>query len=82
MTIVGASSAVQAERRIDRDGCVDVRLVALILGLGALVVAGQALTRSDDAKRSPARSTGTQVTLKEFTIDPSMIAVDSGGRSR
>ncbi len=53
--------------------------LALILGLGALIVAGQALTQSDDAKDIANASQGTQVTLKEFTIDPSTIAVDTGG---
>ncbi len=54
-------------------------LVAMLLGLGALGVAGQALTRSDDAKSIASASNGTQVTLHEFAIDPSMIAVDTGG---
>ncbi len=53
--------------------------LALILGLGALVVAGQALTRSDDAKQIASAAQGTPVTLKEFAIDPSTIAVDTGG---
>ena len=35
--------------------------LALILGFGALVVAGQALTKSDDAKSIAEASTGTQV---------------------
>jgi FtsP/CotA-like multicopper oxidase with cupredoxin domain/plastocyanin len=54
-------------------------LVALLLGLSALGVAGQALTRSDDAKSIASASNGTQVTLREFAIDPSTIAVDTGG---
>ncbi len=53
--------------------------LALILGLGALVVAGQALTRSDDAKQIASAAQGTPVALKEFAIDPSTIVVDSGG---
>jgi FtsP/CotA-like multicopper oxidase with cupredoxin domain len=53
--------------------------LALLLGLGALVVAGQALVRSDDAKNIAQASNGTQVSLKEFSIDPSTIAVDTGG---
>ena len=53
--------------------------LALILGLGALVVAAQALTQSNDAKDIANASQGTQVTLKEFSIDPSIISVDSGG---
>jgi FtsP/CotA-like multicopper oxidase with cupredoxin domain len=53
--------------------------LALILGLGALFVAGQALTRSDDAKSIASASNGTQVSLTEFAIDPSTIAVDTGG---
>ncbi len=50
--------------------------LALILGLGALIVAGRALTQSDDAKSIASASTGTQVSLTEFKIDPSTIAVD------
>jgi len=53
--------------------------LALILGLGALVVAGQALSRSDAAKSIASSAQGTQVTLREFAIDPSTIAVDTGG---
>ncbi len=53
--------------------------LALILGVGALAVAGQALSRSDDAKSIASAAQGTQVTLKEFSIDPSIIAVDTGG---
>lgn len=53
--------------------------LALILGMGALIVAGQALTQSDDAKSIANAATGTQVSLTEFAIDPSTIAVDDGG---
>src|SRR5262245_13913539 len=53
--------------------------VALILGLCALIVAGQALTRSDDAKSIAGAANGTSVTLSEFKIDPAIIAVDTGG---
>lgn len=53
--------------------------LALILGLGALIVAGQALSTSDDAKSLASASRGVPVTLKEFSIDPSVISVDTGG---
>jgi FtsP/CotA-like multicopper oxidase with cupredoxin domain len=53
--------------------------LALILGLGAIVVAGQALSRSDDAKGIAAAAQGVPVSLSEFSIDPSTITVDVGG---
>jgi FtsP/CotA-like multicopper oxidase with cupredoxin domain len=53
--------------------------LAVILGLGALIVAGQALTRSDDAKSIASAAQGAPVALAEFTIDPSTIDVDTGG---
>jgi FtsP/CotA-like multicopper oxidase with cupredoxin domain len=53
--------------------------LALVLGLGALVVAGQALTRSDDAKDIASAAQGVPVTLTEFQIEPSTITVDVGG---
>jgi uncharacterized cupredoxin-like copper-binding protein len=53
--------------------------LALLLGVGALAVAGQALSRSDDAKGIAAAAQGVPVTLSEFSIDPSTITVDAGG---
>jgi manganese oxidase len=54
-------------------------LLALLLGFGALVVAGQAFSRSNDAKSIASASQGTAVSLKEFKIDPATITVDTGG---
>jgi len=53
-------------------------LLALVLAFSALVVAAQAFSRSNDAKSVAADATGTSVTLSEFKITPSVIAVDSG----
>jgi FtsP/CotA-like multicopper oxidase with cupredoxin domain len=53
--------------------------LALILGLGALIVAGQAWIRSGDAKDIARAGQGTQVTLQEFSIAPALLAVDTGG---
>lgn len=52
--------------------------LALLLGVGALAVAGQALRRSDDAKGIAAAAQGVPVTLTEFAIDPSTITADVG----
>jgi len=54
-------------------------LLAMLLAFGAVIVSGQAFVRSNDAKRAAANATGTPVTLSEFTIQPSLIAVDTGG---
>jgi FtsP/CotA-like multicopper oxidase with cupredoxin domain len=52
---------------------------ALAFGFGALAVAGNALTKSEDAQSVAAvGGAGTKVTLTEFKIDPSMVMVDSG----
>src|SRR5262245_29370527 len=53
-------------------------LVALLLALVAVVVAGQAFSRSNDAKSAAASATGTPVTLSEFKIEPAVITVDTG----
>ena len=53
--------------------------IAMLLAFAAVVVAGQAFVRSNDAKDAAAAVTGTAVSLSEFTIDPSIIAVDEGG---
>jgi plastocyanin len=53
---------------------------ALAFGFGALAVAGNALTKSEDAQTVAAvGGAGTKVTLTEFKIDPSMVMVDEGG---
>src|SRR5215470_16481181 len=54
-------------------------LVGLLLGLGALAVAGEALSRSDDANDAVALGAGTQVSLSEFAITPGEVDVASGG---
>ncbi len=54
-------------------------LLSMLLALGALIVAGQAFSRSNDAKSIAADATGVAVSLSEFKITPSVIAVDAGG---
>ena len=54
-------------------------LLALLLAFGALIVAAQAFSRSNDAKSVASDATGTAVSLSEFKISPSVIAVDNGG---
>jgi FtsP/CotA-like multicopper oxidase with cupredoxin domain/plastocyanin len=75
----GAGRAVQADDESIGMGAWMFASLALLLGLGALIVAGQAFTQSNDAKEVANASQGTQVALKEFTIDPSTIAIDTGG---
>jgi plastocyanin len=53
--------------------------LALLFGFGALVVAGQAFSRSNDAKSIASAAQGTPVSLQEFKIDPATITVDAGG---
>jgi len=53
--------------------------LALLFGLGALVVAGQAFSRSNDAKSIASSAQGTPVGLAEFKVDPTTITVDAGG---
>ncbi|MEX2100311.1 MAG: multicopper oxidase domain-containing protein [Acidimicrobiia bacterium] len=54
-------------------------LLALLLGFAAVVVAGQAWSRSNDAKSAVSAASGTSVSLTEFKIAPSVIAVADGG---
>jgi manganese oxidase len=54
-------------------------LLSMLLAFGAVIVAGQAFSRSNDAKDAVAAATGTTVSLSEFKIDPSIIAVAEGG---
>jgi FtsP/CotA-like multicopper oxidase with cupredoxin domain len=54
-------------------------LVAVVLAMSALVVAGQAWSRSNDAESSVAAASGTPVTLTEFAITPQMVQADVGG---
>jgi uncharacterized cupredoxin-like copper-binding protein len=54
-------------------------LLALLLAFGAVVVAGQAFVRGNDAKSAADNASGTPVTLTEFKIDPTVIVVDAGG---
>jgi len=53
--------------------------LALLLAISAIIVAGRAMSASDDAKSIASSAQGVQVTLKEFSIDPSTISVDTGG---
>src|SRR4051794_4840509 len=50
-------------------------LIAVVFGFGALWVAADARTTSNDAKEAAALGGGTQVTLTEFAITPNMIDV-------
>ena len=54
-------------------------LLSVLFAFVAVVVAGQAFSRSNDAKSAVAEASGTPVSLSEFKIDPSVIAVDTGG---
>ena len=45
-------------------------LLTVIFAFAALVVAGTALSNSEDAQSSAAAAGGPVVTLTEFTIDP------------
>ncbi|HEY7133478.1 MAG TPA: multicopper oxidase domain-containing protein [Acidimicrobiia bacterium] len=55
-------------------------IVAMAFGLVAVIVAGQAMNRSDSAKEAALTAGGgTQVTLSEFKITPATIDVAKGG---
>jgi FtsP/CotA-like multicopper oxidase with cupredoxin domain len=54
-------------------------LVSVILAFAALVVAGQAISKSNDAKDQAAAANATSVSLTEFKIDPSVITADASG---
>lgn len=55
-------------------------IVAMAFGLVAVIVAGQAMNRSDSAKEAALTAGGgTQVTLSEFKISPATIDVAKGG---
>jgi len=55
-------------------------LLAILLAFGALVVAGSAMSTSEDAKAVAAvGGSGAKVTLTEFEIDPGMVDVAQGG---
>ena len=54
-------------------------LLSVLFAFVAVVVAGQAFSRSNDAKSAVAEASGTPVSLSEFKIDPSVIAVETGG---
>jgi uncharacterized cupredoxin-like copper-binding protein len=60
-------------------------LLAMVLAFGALIVAGQAWSRSNDAKSAVAQvaagggtPTGTTVTLQEYTMTPHAAALKAG----
>ncbi len=46
-------------------------LLAVLLAFGALVVAGQAFGKSNDAQDAAAKANGVAVSLTEFAITPS-----------
>jgi len=54
-------------------------LLSLLFAFVAVVVAGQAFSRSNDAKSAVAEASGTPVSLSEFKIEPSVIVVGTGG---
>jgi uncharacterized cupredoxin-like copper-binding protein len=55
-------------------------LLTAVFTFAALIVAGSALVKSEDAEEQAALGgTGAQVSLSEFTIEPSMIEVPEGG---
>jgi manganese oxidase len=53
-------------------------LLTVIFAFVALVVAGTALSKSEDAQSSAAAAGGPVVTLSEFAIDPSMVNAAEG----
>jgi uncharacterized cupredoxin-like copper-binding protein len=54
-------------------------LVAVLFSFGALAVAGNALSNSEDAQSVAAvGGAGTKVTLTEFAIEPSMVHAEEG----
>ena len=54
-------------------------LFSVLFAFVAVVVAGQAFSRSNDAKSAVAEASGTPVSLSEFKIEPSVIAIETGG---
>ena len=62
-----------------RVGAWTFALIGLAIAMVALVVAGQALTRSNDAKETAALSSGVQVSLTEFALTPADIEVAADG---
>src|SRR5690242_21038281 len=54
-------------------------LMTVVLAFSALAIAGKALSNSNDAKSNVSASAGTEVTLSEFQVSPSMINADLGG---
>lgn len=55
-------------------------LLAILMAFGALVVAANAMSTSEDAKAVAAvGGSSTKVTLTEFKIDPSMVHAEPGG---
>jgi FtsP/CotA-like multicopper oxidase with cupredoxin domain len=53
-------------------------LMAMLFAFVGLIVAGQAFSRSNDAKKVAADASNTVVTLTEFEITPSPISVEPG----
>lgn len=53
--------------------------VGVLLAMAALVVAGQAFNRSNDAKSTAALGSGVPIALTEFALGPSSVDVADGG---
>jgi FtsP/CotA-like multicopper oxidase with cupredoxin domain len=54
-------------------------LLAVLLSFGALIVAGQAFGKSNDAQDAASQATATQVSLTEFAITPNAITASKDG---
>jgi FtsP/CotA-like multicopper oxidase with cupredoxin domain len=54
-------------------------LLAVLLSFGALIVAGQAFGKSNDAQSSADKANGVSVSLSEFAITPSSISAPVDG---
>ncbi len=54
-------------------------LLAVLLSFGALIVAGQAFGKSNDAQDTASEATATTVTLTEFAITPNSISASKDG---
>ena len=53
--------------------------LATVLAFSAVIVAGQAWARSNDAKDAAAAGAGTAITLSEFAIEPAVVEVAPDG---
>ncbi|HEX2738677.1 MAG TPA: multicopper oxidase domain-containing protein [Acidimicrobiia bacterium] len=53
--------------------------IAVVVAMGALITAGQAWSRANDAKANGGSGSAVSVTLQEFSIQPAAISVPVGG---